>query len=146
MDRRPKTRSIVSRRTVGQYSRQMGLGAEADRVHSVRDVNPTAGPEQGEEQPMETMQNCVAEWSFDAAFEYADPFNEAQVDVVVTAADGGEQRVPAFWAGDSTWKVRFASAATGGSVEPDADGSWQVPLKMPPVYHDWVLILESGST
>ena len=33
-----------------------------------------------------------------------------------------------------------------GSVEADADGSWPVPLKMPPVYHDWVLILEARST
>ena len=44
--------------------------------------------------------------------------------VLYSARDGNEQRL--------------------GSVEPDADGGWQVPLKMPPVYHDWVLILEAG--
>ena len=62
---------------------------------------------------METMKSCVAEWSFESTSDYADPFNEAEVDVVVTTPEGGEQRVPAFWAGGSSWRVRFSSSMTG---------------------------------
>ena len=30
-----------------------------------------------------------------------------------SAVRGGEQRVPAFWAGDDTWKVRYAPEQPG---------------------------------
>ena len=57
--------------------------------------------------------NCVMEWSFSSAKVYADPFNEVEMDVLITAPDGAEQRVPAFWAGEQTWRVRYAPHTTG---------------------------------
>lgn len=57
--------------------------------------------------------NCISEWSYASAKSYADPFNEIVVDVVFTDPDGEERTVPAFWAGDQTWTVRYASAKVG---------------------------------
>jgi hypothetical protein len=55
----------------------------------------------------------VTEFSFTAGKPYADPFNDVQVDVVFTGPDGAEQRVPAFWAGEQTWRVRYAPPTAG---------------------------------
>lgn len=57
-------------------------------------------------------QNHVAEWTFTSAKKYNDPFNEIEVDVEFTGPDGG-RKVPAFWAGGDTWRVRFASPEVG---------------------------------
>src|SRR5687768_741732 len=57
--------------------------------------------------------NRVAEWTFTAAKTHADPFNEVTLDAVFTAPDGQESRVPAFWAGGGTWRVRYASPKVG---------------------------------
>lgn len=59
------------------------------------------------------VSHCVTEWSFSSGKAYADPFNEVELDVLITAPDGTEQRVPAFWAGDQNWRVRYAPHATG---------------------------------
>ena len=59
------------------------------------------------------IQHCVTEWSFSSAKAYADPFNEVELDVVITAPDKSEQRVPAFWAGEQNWRVRYAPHTTG---------------------------------
>ncbi|MBZ0297706.1 MAG: DUF4038 domain-containing protein [Anaerolineae bacterium] len=58
-------------------------------------------------------QNIPTEWAYTSGKAYTDPFNEIQLDVVVTAPDGSEQRVPTFWAGDQTWRVRYSSPQTG---------------------------------
>ncbi|MHB0859312.1 MAG: apiosidase-like domain-containing protein [Anaerolineae bacterium] len=58
-------------------------------------------------------QNVVTEWSFTSALPYADPFNEVGLDVLVTDPASGTLRLPAFWAGDNTWRVRFAAAMPG---------------------------------
>jgi hypothetical protein len=58
-------------------------------------------------------QNCMVEWSYASGKAYADPFNEVELDVLVTDAGGEEQRAPAFWAGDQTWRVRYAAAQAG---------------------------------
>ena len=54
-------------------------------------------------------QNVVHEWSFVSKRPYNDPFNEIQLDVLFTGVDGTTQRVPAFWAGDNLWRVRFST-------------------------------------
>ena len=59
------------------------------------------------------IQNCMTEWSYASGKAYADPFNEVELDLVVTGPDGREQRVPAFWAGEQTWRMRYASAQVG---------------------------------
>src|SRR5262245_38317035 len=59
------------------------------------------------------IQNCATEWSLRSGRRYADPFHEAVVEVEVTCPDGASQRVPAFWAGEDTWRVRYASSQVG---------------------------------
>jgi len=45
------------------------------------------------------IRNVATEWSLKSGRAYADPFNDVELDVVVTGPDGERQRVPAFWAG-----------------------------------------------
>src|SRR5579862_9417370 len=47
---------------------------------------------------------CVAEWSYSSGKPYADPFNDVELDVIFTGPAGEEQRVPAFWAGEQSWR------------------------------------------
>ena len=56
---------------------------------------------------------CVVEWSYSAGKAYADPFNDVELDVVFTDPQGHEQTVPAFWAGEQTWRIRFSPMAAG---------------------------------
>ena len=60
-----------------------------------------------------TQRNCVTEWHFSPGQAYTDPFNDVDLDVLVTDPDGEERRVPAFWSGESTWRVRYASPKLG---------------------------------
>lgn len=53
------------------------------------------------------------EWSFRSGKQYKDPFNEIELDVVFQGPGGTEHRVPAFWAGGQTWRVRYAPPAPG---------------------------------
>ena len=54
-----------------------------------------------------------AEFSFTSGKTYRDPFNDTELDVIFTAPDGAEERVPAFWAGDQTWRVRYSPPSPG---------------------------------
>jgi len=56
---------------------------------------------------------CVTEWAYTSGKAYADPFNDVELDVVFTDPQGREQRVPAFWAGEQTWRVRYAPPVAG---------------------------------
>src|SRR4051794_6341206 len=58
-------------------------------------------------------QGCPAEWSYTSSKQYPDPFNDVDLDVVVTLPSGKEEKVPAFWAGGTTWRVRYAAPETG---------------------------------
>jgi len=61
---------------------------------------------------MGAEQWVVFETSFMSARKYANPFVDVQVDVVFRS--GAQQwLVPAFWAGDDKWMVRFAPPAQG---------------------------------
>jgi hypothetical protein len=60
-----------------------------------------------------TEANRLVEFSFESAQQYRDPFNEIMLDVVFTDPSGGKRRVPAFWAGGATWRVRYASSIIG---------------------------------
>ncbi len=57
------------------------------------------------------LARTVAEWSFTAARPHASP-DELELDVVFRGPSG-EHRVPAYWAGGSEWRVRFAASAPG---------------------------------
>jgi len=59
------------------------------------------------------VKNQMAEWSFSSGRSYPDPFNDVELDVIVTGPGGKTWRVPAFWAGGDEWRVRFSAPATG---------------------------------
>jgi len=58
-------------------------------------------------------QNQMVEWAYRSTRPYADPFNEVDLDVLVTDPQGRTRVVPAFWAGEGVWRVRYASSAPG---------------------------------
>jgi Protein of unknown function (DUF4038)/Domain of unknown function (DUF5060) len=53
------------------------------------------------------------EWSYTSGKQYSDPFNQVDLDAIVTFPSGREERVPAFWAGGSTWRLRYAATQPG---------------------------------
>jgi hypothetical protein len=53
------------------------------------------------------------ELSFASDKNYADAFNEVELDAIVTAPDGTTAKVPAFWSGGQIWKLRYASPQLG---------------------------------
>ena len=57
--------------------------------------------------------NCVAEVSLTSGKTYQNPFMEVSLDAIVTAPDGQQFKVPAFWAGGREWKFRYASGQPG---------------------------------
>jgi hypothetical protein len=59
------------------------------------------------------VEHQVSEFPFTSGKSYSDPFNEVELDVIFAAPDGTEQRVPAFWAGEQTWRVRYAAPVAG---------------------------------
>jgi hypothetical protein len=63
-------------------------------------------------QKRQARQNCVSEWSFSSGKAYRDPFNDVELDVVFSGP-GGQHRVPAFWAGEQNWRVRYAATQPG---------------------------------
>jgi len=58
-------------------------------------------------------EHCLSEWSLHSGKAYADPFNEIELDVIIQDGEGHTWRVPAYWAGDQEWRVRFAPPAAG---------------------------------
>lgn len=69
----------------------------------------------GKDPVEEIEQWLVAEYSFESSLDYDDSFNEVELDVLFLHEEGAEYFIPAFWDGDSTWRVRFA---------PPLQGSW----------------------
>lgn len=66
---------------------------------------------------MSTIKNTSAnefiEIMLESAKRYADPFNEVELDAIFNEPSGREVRIPAFWAGNNTWRFRYASAVLG---------------------------------
>ncbi len=58
-------------------------------------------------------QGQATEWSFESGKAYRDPFNDVELDVIFRDDEGRHWRVPAFWAGDSEWRVRFSPPHRG---------------------------------
>ncbi len=59
------------------------------------------------------IQHCAAEWSYTSGKAYSDPFNDVELDVIFTDPRGEEHRMPAFWAGGQTWKIRYSPLLAG---------------------------------
>lgn len=57
--------------------------------------------------------NTVTEIAFHSLKDYANSFTDLELDVVFTDPQGTGIKVPAFWAGGNTWKVRYASPLPG---------------------------------
>ena len=57
--------------------------------------------------------NRLYEFTFTSTKTYEHPFNDVTVDVLYSNPQGETLRVPAFWAGGNTWKVRYASPVVG---------------------------------
>lgn len=55
----------------------------------------------------------VTEIIFHSGKQYKDPFQEVELDVLFHDSRGNERRVPAFWAGDREWRVRYSAAGPG---------------------------------
>ncbi len=55
----------------------------------------------------EVPYRTVAEWTLSSSRAYASPFADIAVDVTFTSPSGRDMRVPAFYDGDGTWRVRF---------------------------------------
>lgn len=64
-------------------------------------------------QQRHAIQNRVTEWSISSGKAYRDPFNEVSVDVTFRGPGGTLHRVPAFWAGENQWRVRYAPPLRG---------------------------------
>src|SRR5579864_1189693 len=66
------------------------------------------------DEEMKTAQaNTMVEWTFKSQKTYADPFHDVELDVVFNEPGGRQLRVPAFWAGGQTWRVRYTSGTVG---------------------------------
>lgn len=59
------------------------------------------------------QQNVMTEWSLHSGRHADATVDRPEVDVVVTEPGGRERRLPAFWAGGDTWRVRYAPPITG---------------------------------
>ncbi len=58
-------------------------------------------------------QNCAAEWGYVSTKVYSDPFDQVELDVIFRDVEGHTWKVPAFWAGEQEWRVRFAPPHAG---------------------------------
>ncbi|NVM28438.1 MAG: DUF4038 domain-containing protein [Candidatus Helarchaeota archaeon] len=62
---------------------------------------------------IDAVQYQVSECEYVSEKQYADPFNEVDLDVIITDGRGGSWKVPAFWTGGNEWGVRFAPPKAG---------------------------------
>ena len=53
------------------------------------------------------------EQSFESAASYANPLQEASLTAVFTSPSGVKLKVPGFWDGGKTWRIRFAPTQPG---------------------------------
>ena len=104
--------------TAGSVSRRSFLGKAG--VASLGTVSMAAAAKESSKGKISqagasyyATQRLAQEWSFSSGKSYSDPFNQVELDVIFTDPQGKEMRVPAFWAGEQTWKVRFAAASAG---------------------------------
>jgi len=72
---------------------------------------PATGAET--KQPLTVQGNCVIEVTLTTEKTYANPFMEVTLDALITAPDGRQFKVPAFWAGGNQWRFRCASGSVG---------------------------------
>jgi hypothetical protein len=64
-------------------------------------------------QPLTAEANRIAEVALTTEISYPDPFKEITLDALVTAPEGRQLKVPAFWAGGNEWRFRYSSGTVG---------------------------------
>ncbi len=62
---------------------------------------------------VKTETNKMVEITLKTGANYDDPFNGVELDAVFTDPSGKQLKVPAFWAGGDTWKIRYSSPLQG---------------------------------
>ena len=70
-------------------------------------------PRRSKAQQIEAAVHCPVEWAFTSAKSYSNPFSDVDLDVIVRDPDGIELRIPAFWSGAKSWRVRYSPAKIG---------------------------------
>ena len=60
-----------------------------------------------------TEANRVVEWTLTSKSEYGDPDRQVTLQAIFTCPAGRVLRVPAFWAGGNSWKLRYSSFRPG---------------------------------
>jgi len=105
-------RSFLSKAALGTLSvtaftqaQESTAGSKSDareRVTSIKEETTQPG-----------VEHCVTEWVLHSAKVYSDPFNDVELDVVLTDPQGRAQRVPSFWRGENVWSVRYAPHSAG---------------------------------
>ncbi len=89
-----------------------------------------------DQEPTVVEANRVIELTFNAEKPIADPFNTIDLDVTFTAPSAKILTIPAFWAGGTTWRARYASPEFGvhsyvtSCSKQDATGLHQVSGKV----------------
>jgi hypothetical protein len=63
--------------------------------------------------PLATLSNHLAEIEFSSGKRHEAPHFDVCLDVIFSRPDGKTLTVPAFWAGENRWKVRYSSAVLG---------------------------------
>ena len=74
-----------------------------------------------------TMQSCVSDWSYTSGKAYRDPFNDVELDVLVTDPEGQELIVPASWTGEQTWGCATPHTSWVGIITAPAAPTWPTP-------------------
>jgi hypothetical protein len=105
-------RSFLNKAGIGALT----LGSLAKNQHA----KDAASPDRARRESLESVsitryavERCATEWAYASGRAYSDPFNDVELDVVFRDPLGQEQRVPAFWAGEQIWRVRYAPPAPG---------------------------------
>ncbi|PYV23627.1 MAG: hypothetical protein DMG24_13485 [Acidobacteria bacterium] len=91
----------------------LGPAAEAGEPGISSSSQPTPGDSNETESTRYGVVRCVAEWAYTSGKAYRDPFNDFELSVIFTDPKGVEQSVPAFWAGDQLWRIRYSPAFPG---------------------------------
>ncbi len=108
----------ISRRS---FFKNAGIGAstlvpaigERKATGAVTGERADAGSRSESGQTLYAVERNVVEWAYSSGKAYADPFNDIELDVVISDPQGREHRVPAFWAGGQVWRVRYAPPEPG---------------------------------
>ena len=74
-------------------------------------ILPTRAGEAG--RPLAVEANRVVEVTLTTEVSYPNPFTEVALDAQVSAPDGRQFKVPAFWAGGHEWRFRYSSGVLG---------------------------------